>query len=121
MQYQSDFIMRQIEMIINMLIKLLFKEENADDAAEIILKSVNGELWDELEKLLAEHEFCDAEDLLFERIENSDENLLSEAVRFYYELNKFTDNELEENDFSRDEIAEGLRDVCEKYGTDVVL
>ena len=35
---------------------------------------------------------------------------------FYFRLNLLSDQELEEGNFSRQEIDEGLRDVMEQYG-----
>ena len=40
---------------------------------------------------------------------------LALAFDFYDRLNKMTDEELEQNDFSREEIDSGLRDVMKLY------
>ena len=38
------------------------------------------------------------------------------AVDFYHRLNNLDDGVLQENDFSREEIEEGLRDIASKAG-----
>ena len=35
---------------------------------------------------------------------------------FYYRLNLLSDQELEEGNFSRQEVVEGLHDVMDQYG-----
>ena len=38
------------------------------------------------------------------------------AMSFYLYLNDFGDDYLERNNYSRDEITEGIKSICEEYG-----
>ena len=37
-------------------------------------------------------------------------------MSFYLYLNDFGDDYLERNNYSRDEITEGIKSICEEYG-----
>ena len=62
-----------------------------------------------------------AENLLFEELDFSDPGTLPIALAFYEHLNRFTDQELEARDYSREEIFEGVKDCAEQYGVDPQL
>ena len=58
----------------------------------------------------------DEEDLLFDEINPSDMRQFEMAMSFYLYLNDFGDDYLEKNNYSRDEITEGIRSICKEYG-----
>ena len=65
-----------------------------------------------LKSLLVKKEYNKAENILFEEIEkNKTEANYKVAVDFYEELLEKTDKELIENNFSREEVLQGLRDL----------
>ena len=65
-----------------------------------------------LKSLLVKKEYNKAENILFEEIEkNKTEANYKVAVDFYEELLAKTDKELIENNFSREEVLQGLRDL----------
>lgn len=58
-----------------------------------------------------------AENLLFEKIqENPSCDMLELGLDFYVYLNSKSDNFLEENNFSRQEISDGLEDLQKTFG-----
>ncbi|MBD5638059.1 hypothetical protein HYI18_05565 [Clostridium botulinum] len=65
-----------------------------------------------LNKLFYEGNYDKAEDLIFEELEKNDSPEVYEiAVEFYNALLKKSDEELNENNFSREEIYQGLDDI----------
>lgn len=58
---------------------------------------------------------------LLEELDFSDPGTLPIALAFYEHLNRFTDQELEARDYSREEIFEGVKDCAEQYGVDPQL
>ena len=54
--------------------------------------------------------------LLFDEINPSDMRQFEMAMSFYLYLNDFGDDYLEKNNYSRDEITEGIRSICKEYG-----
>ena len=69
--------------------------------------------------LLSEGKINQAEDLLFEDFDPKYNRDLMVALDFYNRLNNFDDNYLRENNFSREEIEEGLRDVVKRAGISI--
>ncbi|MBU5312815.1 hypothetical protein KQI38_12290 [Tissierella carlieri] len=114
--YHQDWIMRQITSFIHMIGKVLFKK----DSVEL---NIHGEsnsekvhlLYERLINLINNLKVNEAEDLLFENIETNDLIYIKIAMDFYDKVNKLSDEELEEADFSREEIKLGLEDILRLY------
>lgn len=109
----KDFILREIERLTQSIAKIFSVEVNhkAYDHPISITESADI-LAIQLRELLDFSEVCKAEDLLFAFCEeNPTEESFRLAMKFYAELNEYTDEELEEFDFSRDEIAQGINDI----------
>lgn len=65
-----------------------------------------------LKKYIKEGKYNDGEDLLFKELEKgSSEGMMEIAVEFYNSLLAKSDEELESNDFSREEVYQGLEDI----------
>jgi hypothetical protein len=114
---QKDWLMRQIENICRLIAKLLFNKQSP--RYEIVDVSTNTEtdlLHKELIGLLNEFKINEAENLLFDRINALNINYLLVAIDFYTRLNEYDDDFLSKNDFSREEIESGLREVQKIFG-----
>lgn len=73
-------------------------------------------LYVKLLELVNNGKINEAEDMLFDEINTSDMRDFEMALSFYLYLNDFGDDYLEKNDYSRDEISEGIRSICKEYG-----
>ena len=112
--------MRQIEAISAMLAYMLTgKEPQLVTVAqkEQTLSKTNT-LYQKLQSLVAQGNICDAENLLFAAMDESDPEVPEAALQFYGDINKLSDAELEEHNFSREEILSGLKEVSQNYGID---
>lgn len=49
-------------------------------------------------------------------MEEPNRQTLEAAVQFYEDLNDFSDSALQEANFSREEVYEGLQEVCRIFG-----
>jgi len=58
----------------------------------------------------------EAENLLFEMLDSDNNDHFVLAIDFYKRLNSLSDNDLEQADFSREEIIKGLGEVCSIFG-----
>ena len=114
--------MRQIQMLAQMLAKMLFGKETTDYIIENE-EELNGTdlLYKAISELLKKGDICGAEDLLFEALENGGKENLEVAIDFYAKLNKMTDGELESANFSREETEEGLRNAVAMFGLEGIL
>lgn len=114
--YEQDYFMRMIHEMVRMLIKLLtgkdterydqveFKEEQAREDYERLIGLADG------------GDICGAENELVENSDIGNPDDLRKAVFFYRHLNGMSDEFLEAHDFSREEIAQGLRYMADMYG-----
>ncbi|OOO62081.1 DUF6483 family protein [Clostridium tepidum] len=89
--------------------KTVLKDEKEIDNAKInstdLFKII-------LNKLFYEGNYDKAEDLIFEELEkNNSPEVYEIAVKFYTTLLKKSDEELNEGNFSREEIFQGLNDI----------
>lgn len=117
-EFQSDYIMREIENITRALTEIIFNKHAS--ATEILDEEGNvtesGLLYLDLKSLMAEGRINEAENILFDAFkQNPNEGLLEVAVRFYTNLNDLSDDDLIDADFSRTEIAEGLGTIKKYY------
>ena len=117
---KEDYILDQIEMLVKVVAKIIFKD---DDGYEniMIFKSeeigINRELYEDLIYLVLMQKINEAENLLFDEIEeNQDIINLNTAISFYNYLNHLPIEVLKGGNFSRDEIKEGFSEIIEIYG-----
>ncbi len=130
--------MRQIEMMVSTILRLLSLEASRDSALPEESRQSgpgdrksdskdrqrdsedrqgsSGQLAQALTSLLRQGQLGKAEDLLFEHLDPEDESVLAAALDFYRQANALTDGELEAQGFTREELLEGLSQVAKRYG-----
>ena len=118
MSYYQDWIMRQIEIFCTTLGHILFGHNPNTVQLE---QSPQGQpsmnlLYLQLRTLMDEGKICEAENLLYDAMEEPDQSVLEAALGFYEDLNRLSDPQLENANFSRDEILSGLQEVCTVFG-----
>lgn len=115
MFFENDWIMRQINMLVQFVARVVFKKDTVsyeiEDEAHL---TDTDELYKKLQALQKEGKICEAEDLLFENRSNSDQ-YLALALDFYQTLSKMSDDELEQHNFSRQEVYDGLKEVVMRH------
>lgn len=121
MSYHQDWLMRQIEAIAATLALLVSgkKPDRTVVAQQEHTASGTNQLAIRLRALTVQGKICEAEDALFAAMEDADPEVPEAAVLFYREIARLSDTELEQANFSREEILEGLQAVCAHYGLDV--
>ena len=123
MGFQDDYVMRTISDLVKAIARLFLGKDNVD--YDLPTNEADDTEMDNrfrrLTALAEEGNINEAENLLFEELDFSDPGTLPIALAFYEHLNRFTDQELEARDYSREEIFEGLRDCAEQYGIDPQL
>ena len=72
-----------------------------------------------LENLIEEDRINDAENILFEKLETNNLMYATIATRFYDKLKGLSDEKLQKSNYSRDEILQGLNDVCDMFGLEI--
>ena len=114
----QDWMMRQIETMTLAIARIMFQKDTAEYRAHGSQETLTAadSLHASLNALLREGRIAEGEDLLFASLDTEDVSLLEVAVDFYYRLNLLSDQALEEGNFSRQEVEEGLHDVMDQYG-----
>lgn len=114
MLFHEDWFMRQIEMLLSTIIHILSENKEAQESEQDL------EVRWQTEQLLDEKDICAAENYLFEKAEQFLGNpvFLKTALDFYSQVNKMSDEELEQHNFSRDEIYDGIKEMCRINGID---
>ena len=118
--FENDYILKQIEMSTKFLAKLIFGKESPEyklQYDEIANAKPIDLLCLTLRRMIDEGEINEAENLLYENIEREARaEYLEIAIDFYDRLSKLSADRLDECDFSRAEIFEGLENVKRIYG-----
>ena len=105
--------MRQIEMMTEAIGCTIFNRETAThyDISNEIKQIETDMLYRQLHELLSNNKINDAENLLFDMIDPSNNSHLFIAIDFYEKLSRMSDIELKELDFSKEEIINGLNEI----------
>lgn len=116
--YQEDWLMRQIEAMVSALVHILFNIDKSK-ANETQMLEFNSQK--KIREFILAANFCEGEDWLFDNLDESNLSWLRLALFFYSEINKCSDDFLEGHNFTREEILLGLRDICKKFGYDDIV
>ena len=115
--YKQDYILRLIEDLSKIISKIFF--DKTISQYESFYEKNNtqtDELYIKLNSLLALGNINEAENLLFEEMDTSNKEYLKIALDFYNKVNDFDDEYLEKNNYTREEIEEGLKAISKRFG-----
>lgn len=114
--FEQDYVMRLIKEMVRAILKLLFNIDTESPTVELLENKEEQETLENLLDMVDDGEINEAENRLYDLTSNTDVNSLEIALLFYSYLNDKTDDFLEVNDFSRDEIKLGLENVADSFG-----
>ena len=115
---QDDFIMRMIHEMVTTLLKLIFHIELGENEEQNFKDQETASNYLELLALIQAGEINEAENKLLDELDSDDMEHFKMALMFYYHLNEIDFNFLEEHNYSKTEITDGLRYVSSVYGYD---
>jgi hypothetical protein len=118
--FEQDYVMRFIKEMVRAILKLLFNIDTDSPTSELLEGSEEKATLDTLLGMVDDGKVNEAENEIYEMTENLDQNYLKVALLFYSYLNDKSDEFLEENNFSRDEVKEGLETIVSRYGLDSI-
>lgn len=112
MAYKQDWFMRQLQSWVQFVARILFHKDTVQyEIVDEQRLSQTDLFYQEILRLLQSGNICAAEDLLFAQFEPGNELHLQIALEFYQRLSLLDDESLEAGNFSREEIAQGLKDI----------
>lgn len=118
MAVAEDYLLRSIQDISRLISTLLLGKERID-FEEDINQDDNEDavrLYEQLTAMADGGQINEAENLLSEEMPDGDKIYLELALSFYLYLNNFEDDFLEEHQYSREEILDGIRMLGEDWG-----
>lgn len=113
---KEDYIMRLISEMVRAVLKLLFNIDTDSPSMELLEDTEEKETLVKLLDLAKSGKINYAENLLYSLPDSSDRERLKMKILFYSYVNKFDDDFLENNNYSRDEVKDGLKDVLKNEG-----
>lgn len=116
MALKQDYILRMIEELINVLVKTLNEDDKASLKEENSNSSNDNKLYVYLKSLVDDKKINEAENYLFEKLEENNKKDFFDGMSFYKYLNEKDDLFLKECNYSREEIVEGMADISRMYG-----
>ena len=114
--FEQDYVMRLIKEMVRAVLKLLFNIDTESPTVELLEDKEEKETLENLLDMIDDGKINEAENSLYDLTSDTDMNSLEIALLFYSYLNDKTDDFLEENDFSREEIKLGLENVADRFG-----
>lgn len=118
--YKEDFILKEIHKAIRFLVLLIFNKKEVKIDEILYRESPEYNMFfARIKDLVNSGEISEAEDLIFENYDKDNLIYLEIGLWFYDEINYLSDDKLEEMNFSRAEIKEGLKDLLQFYGYDM--
>lgn len=114
--FEQDYVMRLIKEMVRAILKLLFNIDTVSPSAELLKDSEEEKTLNELLDMVDDGFINEAENRIYEIIEEGEKIDLEVALLFYSYLNDKTDKFLEEHNYSRNEIKTGLKDITARYG-----
>ena len=114
--YEQDYIMWLIKEMVRAILKLLFNIDTESPSAELLEDAEEKQTLEVLLDMVDEGRINEAENSLYDLTEKMDKSDLETALLFYSYLNDKSDAFLEEHDFNRDEVKQGLESITSRYG-----
>lgn len=118
--FEEDYIIRTIKEMVRTILKLLFHIDAKTPTSDILENEVEKKRLEKLIDMVNHGQINEAENELYDFLDGKDKKQLKLALLFYSHLNDKTDEFLEENQFSREEIKLGIGNVTRQFGLDSI-
>ncbi len=116
----NDWLLKQINVVSDFLQKLFTDmEENRNLKENEEYQRESFEFERLLENMIDNDQINEAENLLFEKLETNNLMYATIATRFYDKLKSLSDEKLQRSNYSREEILQGLNDMCDVLGLQI--
>lgn len=122
MELEKDYILRMIKDLTKSIAHLVLgKSEIEYELPQKTEFTDTDYLYVKLLEMVGSGHINEAENLLFNEMNTTDFIDFEMAISFYLYLNDFGDDFLEKYNYSRDEIKEGIRDICEEFNVSTLV
>lgn len=119
--FEQDYVMRLIKEMIRVLLKLFFNMDTQSPDSGLLKDAETKASLERLLDMAEQGRINEAENELYELADGSNMQALEAALLFYSYLNEKDDCFLKDNQYSREEIKTGIRDIALKYGLETEM
>ncbi len=113
---QDDYLTRMTNSMVSTLLKLIFNIELGKNEKLAFKDNKIESKYQELISLIENGTINEAENILLDELDSENMENYKMALMFYYYLNDKDSDFLEEHNFSKGEITDGLRYVSTAFG-----
>lgn len=114
--FEQDYILRLVHEIARVLAKILFNIDSENASEELESRIEETDILEQLLGMIDNGQINEAENKLYDMLDEGIPNCIEIAILFYSYLNEQTDEFLKESDYSRGEVKDGIENVAEKVG-----
>ena len=114
--FEEDYVMRIIKEAVRALLKLLFGIDTTNPSVELLEDKQMRDRVTEMTDMVDDGHINEAENRLYEVVDVSRREDLQMVLIFYSYLNDLDDDFLDDHDYSREEIGQGLGDMIGRCG-----
>lgn len=119
MKYEEDYLMRIIKTSVAALVRIIFHK--ADPAYELPAEdayTVADELYVRLVRMADAGSINEAENLLYQELDQKERSYLEMGIGFYYHINGYEEDFLTDHNYTREEISGGISQLLGVYDMD---
>ena len=121
MIHKNDFVLRQIRDMVHMLANIVLGRDTVKyEEKEDMKFSEMSQIYTDLIHMVDNGKINEAENLLFDEIKKDENKSFETALYFYDYLNTLSDSFLEEHNYSREEVKEGVQSLADSRGLGVL-
>ncbi len=114
---EKDYIMRIIKEMVRMLFSLLFGRRYSAVEIENVNKfEVEGKTLDDLLDMADSGKINEAENILLDGLDYGNKENVAVAALFYQHLSEMDESFLSENNYSREEVLDGMKNLVREAG-----
>ena len=122
MAYENDVIMRQVRDMARMLAKILFgKDTPTYELEQNEIQTSSDDLYSRLIAMVKQGKINQAENVLYDELDRDEDSTIEVALGFYDYLNELPAEFLAMNEYSREEIKEGIKALADRKGLGAVV
>jgi hypothetical protein len=118
--FKEDYVLRKIKSLIKLMARTLLKKDTVSYELPVKEKYTESDnLHKQLLEMIKQGQINEAENLLYDNVDFTNGRHLELALDFYERLNDLDDEFLEKNNFSRQEIEQGLEEIAQEFGLSI--
>lgn len=120
MAVKDDYVMRMIRDLARVLARVILGRDDINyELPEDEEFTVLDNLYKKLITMADQGQINEAENILLDELDDKSSEYFEMAASFYLHLNEYEEEFLDEHNYTREEISEGIGDLGKEFGVDL--